>query len=368
MIMKNKTPQTLCCLLAATILITGCTAPVPTVPEAASPMPSLPPAQTPTAEAPAEPAATATPGLTAQPYQSPSGAFSMSLPEGWTCSESGLYRVDCQSPQGDAALSMRTTGTGYELLQDAFFSMAQAEMVSAYRQAKEHSEEGQDVQEGQVVYRSSWREGDAYWQSTDTFLRNGAAVYHLQSAASEARAIDYQVLFDAVAASLTMDPMALSDVSLYAQRQTYTSPDLIFELDVPTGWTKYVDIISIANTVIEEFYSPDLRAKVQVVLYRKGARITQTIKAEKGLEIMRTLYRPDFKISHEKAMPDGAERLEWYAKNETVNGLTFFNSTGTSLYYYTIAWDVDTEALYKPLLDEIMASFRYTTQETSLEE
>lgn len=364
----KKIIQAFCGLLLASVITAGCATPLPPAAEAVSSMPSLPPAQTPTAETPPEPAATATPDLTAQPYQSPSGAFSLRLPEGWTCSESGQYRVDCQSPQGDASLSVRATGTGYELLQDDFLTMAQAEMVSAYREAKEHSDEGQDVMEGQVVYQSSWRQGDAYWRSTDTFIRSGAAVYHLQRAAAETRAEDYQSLFDAVAASLTTDPAALGDDPMYALRQTYTSPDQIFELDVPTGWTKYMDVSSIQNTVIEEFYSPDLRAKVQVALYRRGARIDQTFKAEKGLEIMRALYRPDFRITHEKAMPDGSERLEWHAKDETVKGLTFYNSTGTSLYYYTTAWDAETEALYKPLLGEIMASFRYTTQEASLEE
>ena len=364
----KKIIQALCGLLLAAMLTAGCAAPAPAATAAASPMPSLPRAQTPTTEVPPAPAATAAPALTDQPYQSPSGAFTLKLPEGWNCSETGPYRVDCQSPQGDAALSVRAAGTGYELLQDAFLSMAQAEMVSAYREAKEHSEEGQDVMEGQAAFQSTWREGDAYWQGTDTFMRSGAAVYHLQSAAVETRAADYQALFDAAAASLAMDPTALRDAPLYALRWTYTSPDQIFELEVPTGWTKYLDISSIQNTVIEEFYAPDLRAKVQVALYRRGARISQTFKAEKGLEIMRALYRPDLKVTHAKAMPDGSERLEWQAKKETVKGLTFFNSTGTSLYFYTIAWDVETEALYKPLLDEIMASFRYTTLEAASEE
>ncbi len=295
--------------------------------------------------------------LSDQPYTSPSGSFQITLPGGWNCSETGEFQVNCQSPDQSAELQARVTATGYELVQEAFFSFTHAELVHTYSEVKEYVEIERVEEDGRLTVAASWRSGDLYWRGTDVFMRNGGTVLYLQTAAQQGASNMYDDLFTEVAKSADIFPSALLLSQLYANRDTHTARDAIFEIDIPTAWVKYEDARSIKKTIIEEFFSPDMRASVQIALYRHGALIEQSLKAEKTLEIMRALYGYDLRVSHDKALPDGRERLEWYAANKDINGISYFNSYGSSLYVFSIIWEEPTAKIYLPLLEEISASF-----------
>jgi len=43
-----------------------------------------------------------------------------------------------------------------------------------------------------------------------------------------------------------------------------------------------------------------------------------------------------------------------------LNGITYFDSVGTSLYiFFNVVWEDGTKDLYKPVLDEMITSFAY---------
>ena len=86
--------------------------------------------------------------LSAQQYSPPSNAFSLNLPEGWNCSETGQYRVDCYNADNTALMSVRAIGTGYELLQEHFLSMVMAELVTTYGEVKAYTEVSKTELEG----------------------------------------------------------------------------------------------------------------------------------------------------------------------------------------------------------------------------
>jgi len=295
--------------------------------------------------------------LSDQPYTSPSGSFQIILPEGWNCSETGEFKVDCQSPGQSAELQARITATGYELVQEAFLSFTHAELVHAYSEIKEYVEIKRFESEGRLTVTASWRKGDTYWESTDVFIRIGGTVLHLQTAAQQESGGIYDGMFTRIAESAEIFPSALLGSQLYANRNTHTARDAIFEIDIPTAWVKYTDAGSIKKTIIEEFFSPDMRASIQIAVYWHGEMIEQTLKAEKTLEIMRVLYGHDLRVSHDKGLPDGRERLEWYAANKDINGISYFDSYGSSIYVISIVWEKTTEKIYLPLLEEIAASF-----------
>ena len=295
--------------------------------------------------------------LSDQPYTSPSGSFQFIPPEGWNCSETGEFQVNCQNPGHSAELQARITATGYELVQEAFLSFTHAEMVHAYSEIKEYVEIKRFEGEGRLTVTANWRKGDAYWKGTDVFIRTGGTVFHLQTAAQQESSGIYDDMFTKIAESAEIYPSVLLGSQLYANRNTHTARDAIFEIDIPTAWVKYADAGSIKKTIIEEFFSPDMRASVQIAVYWHGEMIEQTLKAEKTLEIMRALYGHDLRVSHDKALPDGRERLEWYAANKDINGISYFDSYGSSLYVFCIVWEETTEGIYLPLLEEIAASF-----------
>lgn len=325
--------------------------PAVTISEAAPELEAAPPAQATPTEA------LKTTLLSEQPYASPSGAYEIYFPKDWNCSESGQLRVDCQPPDGKASISIRATATGYELTQAAFEALITAEVVYTYSDKKAYTEIIRETEEGLVSISAAWREGAIPWQSKDVFTRSGAGIYQLSLGAEQAQWEKYAPLFDDVIKKVTFHPETLSASPIYAQTRQYNSPDILFTLDVPTAWSRYADVGSMEATQLEGFLSPDMHAAVQVAVYRQGSLIKREAKAIKTMEIMRKLYGHDLRVSHDKALPDGRERLAWSAARRAVSGISFFDSFGSSMYIFSIVWDNDFEKMYKPTLDKVVDSF-----------
>ena len=320
-------------------------------------VPDEPPAEAPTAAAPEQVT------LTKQPYVSPSNAFTVNFPENWNCSETGEYRVDCHNQTNTSQVVLTVTATGYELVQENFISMAQAELVSSYTNVKAYIEVSREESDGALISEATWRVGDVYWQSIDRFVRSGAAVYHFTFASVQGQLDNYRPAFDELLQKAILNPTAMSGAPLYAFRKEYTSREQIFTLKVPTSWSKFADAASMDRTVVEGFTSPDGRAGVQVAIFSKGSNISQETKGVKTLEIMRVLYGWDMRVSTDKSLQDGRERLEWYGTMKDVQGITYFDKSGTDLYIFSVVWEAATQDLYLPVLQEVIDSFAYKTFE-----
>ena len=133
----------------------------------------------------------------------------------------------------------------------------------------------------------------------------------------------------------------------------------MFTLEVPTAWSKYADFGRIENTQIEGFLSPDRHAAVQIATYRQGSFVTQQAKAIKTLDVMRLMYGYDLRISDDKALPDGRERLAWSAARREISGISFFDSYGSSIYIFSVVWDDAFQGMYEDTLNTIVESFGY---------
>jgi hypothetical protein len=297
--------------------------------------------------------------LSEQPYASPSGAFEIYFPKDWICSETGQYRVDCQSPDGKANITMRATATGYELIQEAFDALITAEVVYTYSEKKAYSEISHETEEGLVSISAAWREGAVPWQSKDVFTRSGAGVYQLSLSAEQAQWDEYALLFDQVIEKVAFHPETISGSPIYAQTRKYDSPDLLFILEVPTAWSKYTDDSSIENTHLEGFISPDKHAAVQIAIYRQDSLIKQEAKAFKTLEILRKINGYDLRVPKNgySNLADGRERLTWYADKRNINGISYFDSFSGSLYIFSVVWDNDFKDMYELTLNSVVDSF-----------
>ena len=295
--------------------------------------------------------------LSAQQYSPPSNAFSLNLPEGWNCSETGQYRVDCYNADNTALMSVRAIGTGYELLQEHFLSMVMAELVTTYGEVKAYTEVSKTELEGTLINEATWREGEVYWQGLDRYVREGPAVYCLRFAAVQQNFEGYRTLFEEVVQKAALNSSVMSNALMYAPRREYEFRDMYLNIQVPTSWTRFVDIASLERTTVEGFLSPDQRASVQVVIFAKGSVINQDTKSAKTLEIMHDLYGWDMRVDVDKAYQDGREYLEWYSKMKGISGRTYFDTVGTSLYIFSVIWDDDAKYLYDDILQEVLDSF-----------
>ena len=316
--------------------------------EATLPVPTLAPAATPTVDAYT---------ISAQPYTSPSGAYEIFFPQGWDCSESGSYRVDCQSPVGAALMNIHLIHTGERLTQPEFMNLAEAEINFTHANQRAFNETNRTIDDGTLTAQSSWMEGEFNWAGEDHFVRSESVVFHLSFTSVEEEWMGYIGLVDQVKENVSFDPAAISADPIYDSTFEYTSPDSLFTIEVPTSWTKYLDTARLQKTQIEQFFSPDKRASIQTVIYRHDMLIEQEFKGTKTLEILRALYGPGFRVSHDKALPDGRERFAWSVESKDLSGISFFDSWSGSLYIFTVLWDDAYQPLYQPVLDRVVESF-----------
>jgi hypothetical protein len=314
------------------------------------PVPTLAPEITPTVDAFT---------LSPQPYKSPSGAYEITFPQGWNCSESGVYRVDCQSPDSSAVMVIRLIHTGERLTQPEFLNLAEAEINFTHAGQQAFIETDRLIGDGTFTSQSSWMGGEFTWAGEDYFVRSESVVYHLSFSSVEEEWMEFNEVVEQVKDKVRFDPSAISVDPLYNSTFEYTSPDSLFTIEVPTSWTKFLDTARIQKAQIEQFFSPDRRASIQTVIYRHGTLIEQEFKATKTREILNTLYGPRFRVSHDKALPDGRERLAWSVESKELSGISFFHSWGGSLYIFTVLWDDAYQPLYQPVLDRVVESFGY---------
>ena len=295
--------------------------------------------------------------VSAQLYQSGSGSFQLQLPDGWNCSESGAFQVNCESPANNAAVQGRITSTGYELTDESLNAFVHAELVARYAERKEYTETKRIETAGRITTTASWRNGDVYWESTDTFFREGRGLFHLTTESVLDQSETFADLFVQVADSVQIFPELLRADAVYPFRKDYTARETFFELSIPTSWGRFIDANAIEKTVVEGFLSPDKRASVQIAIYQQGAIIDLQAKGDNTREIMFALYGYDLVNYDDRQLPDGRERLTWYAERKNIFGITDFDAYKNSLYVLSIVWEPSTEEIYRPVLDEILASF-----------
>lgn len=297
--------------------------------------------------------------LSAQPYTSPSGAYQIFFPQGWNCSESGTTRVDCQSPDGAAGMVIRLIHTGRRLTQPEFLNLAGAEINYTHAGQRAFNVTDRSIGDGTLTALSTWMGGEFNWMGEDHFVRSESVVYHLSSSSVEEEWMGFEGLVEQVKDKVTFDSSAVSADPLYNSTFEYTSPDSLFTIEVPTSWTKRIDVNKIPGGQVEIFTSPDMHASIQVVVYRHDSLIDLDLKTKKVLEIQHSLYGKDYDHTHYKALSDGRERLAWILKERGVTGISFYDSWGSSLYIFTVLWDDAYLDLYQPVLDRVVESFGY---------
>jgi len=292
--------------------------------------------------------------LDEQPYQSQTGAYSLFFPHSWNCSESGSYRTDCQSPDGAGTIIVRATHTGYELMQVDFERFAKADLTYLYGDKRAYDETETESSEGKYISRASWQEAGVPWQSIDYFYRRDYAVYQVSFAAVQERWEDYGPLFEAVRERAAFSPVGVASAPLYAFRKEYTDPGVFYTLEVPTSWTKYIDVGSIERTRLELFESPDRHARIDAALYQQSSTLDAAAKAEWARMIINRSYGRNARlsISSDKHLPDGRELLVWQVESRGLSGWSYFDSFGGSLFVLSFLWDNSTALLYESLLIE----------------
>lgn len=140
---------------------------------------------------------------------------------------------------------------------------------------------------------------------------------------------------------------------------TYTAPNEVFTLDVPSAWDMERDETLIERTVFETFTSSEGNAFVQVLVNDVGQGLNQVLKRDVATDYMRRLYGEDLRISTDVSLEDGRERLEWRSEASGFSGTTYFDQVPGFLFFYTVASKDEFKDDYAEILAEVDSSFTY---------
>jgi len=146
---------------------------------------------------------------------------------------------------------------------------------------------------------------------------------------------------------------------------TFTDQKKYFAIDVPSDWT-YSQTVDSENNYyyIDTFSSPDQMALVENIVYDDGKPFSGSDKGKFALYLINTFYSKtgkegDIRVSDDRIMQDGSERLTWTSKAGGYSGISFLETRGTDTFLlFTVEWVNSAEDQYKSTLNDVIGSYR----------
>jgi len=147
--------------------------------------------------------------------------------------------------------------------------------------------------------------------------------------------------------------------------KTFTDQNKYFEIDIPSDWayTQTVDSTD-NNYYIDTFASPDELALVENIVYDDGTAFSGSDKARFALYLLNTFYSKtgkegDIRVSDDRIMDDGSERLTWTSKGNGASGISFLETRGSRTFlFFTVEWVNSAKDLYLDTLNQVVASYK----------
>jgi hypothetical protein len=146
---------------------------------------------------------------------------------------------------------------------------------------------------------------------------------------------------------------------------TFTDQNELYIIEVPADWT-YEQTVDTENNdyYIDTFTSPDGGAVIENIVYDDGTVFTGNQKAKFALYLLNTFYSStgregDIRVSDDKIMQDGSERLIWTSKGGGYSGISFLElrSNGTTFLFFTVDWGNSVEETYVDTLNYVIESY-----------
>ncbi len=166
--------------------------------------------------------------------------------------------------------------------------------------------------------------------------------------------VEEPVAAEPVAAEpVAAEPVAASGSS------SYTSPNGIFTMDVPAGWSMETDTKTIEDTVIDTFTAPDGNAYVQILVNDVSPDTTAVLKGQYTLDYMKRLCGEDLRVGTDVTLDDGREKLEWWSDINKTSGTAYFDTVDNKLFVANMYYKDAHEDTYKDMLEDVADSFAY---------
>jgi hypothetical protein len=328
----------------------------PTV--AAAPVLAIPPKPTLGAAQPVDPP----PGrgqqlrLDTVPYSHPDDLFTVYPPVGWTV-ETGDASASFEAPDYSGFIYVQVTNTGYGLDEDAFESFVQAREANRFADYEDYEEISYEIDTSwgiaavtkQLTFDEVPQYVITYYDQYDL------AIYSIDMWLDTDRVDAYAVAYDEMFETMEVNSSAAAELETYLWIYTFTGPAGLFTIDVPIAWEYARD--EGANVIVDTFYAPDRHAVIQNVSYDDGTEVTKSIAGSFALELLKTYYASDIRITDDRVQPDGSERLTWHSRSGDYSGVSFFETRGTTFLLFTTMYDNPYEDVYLDVLNYTISTY-----------
>lgn len=320
------------------------------------PRPTVPPSDSP------DPTALAVPELVLgeAAYRHPSGSFSLIPPAGWTTEESD-GAASFKAPDGTGFIYVQITNTGYELEGDAFDSFVTHRDLNFFNYYEGYEAVAREVDRvnGAATVTKFLTLDDVAQTVITFYYRYGQIIFSFDFWSDQDLFDAYEVLYGEVLETADVDPEAALEHAAYLWVYTFTNPDALFSVKVPTAW-EYERSES-ENAGIDTFIAPDGHAVIQNIVYDDGNAISRSDAADLALQLLHNSYAPDVRILDNRMQPDGSERLTWTSSSGDYSGISFFETRGTTFLLFTAMYDRQYEDVYLDPLEYTISSYAAPT-------
>ena len=145
----------------------------------------------------------------------------------------------------------------------------------------------------------------------------------------------------------------------------FTDQNELYTIEVPADWIYEQTVDTETNYYyIDTFTSPDGGAVIENIVYDDGESFTGNQKAKFALYLLNTFYSTtgkegDIRVSEDKIMSDGSERLTWTSKGGGYSGMSFLElrGNGTTFLFFTVDWGNEVEDTYIDTLNYVIESY-----------
>lgn len=332
---------------------TQTTAPPPAEAPTKAPPPTKAPAPT---DIPPSPPATKAFELDTVLFKHPDGLFELYPPAGWTA-EPDTGSVSFSDPTNVGFIYLQVTNTGTELDMTAFERFADAREANFFATYDDYVQTEREVYpDTAVISIVKEIDLDGVPQTILTvYDKKGSVIYAIDFWADTAefeRYIDgYLEVFD----TINVDSSVAAQQEVYYWVFTFTGPNGLFEIKVPSSW-RY-ERSEGDTAIVDTFYSPDEHAVIQNITYDDGTAISKSVAGQFALQLLRSYYASDIRITGDKVQPDGSERLTWNSPSGDYSGVSFLETRGTTFLMFTVMYDNPYKQTYIDTLDYVISTY-----------
>ena len=295
--------------------------------------------------------------LDTTPYVHKTGAFTVTLPAGWTKDEKD-HSVYVTSPDKVANIEILFDNVGVQFdaaTINTYITAEEKNFFGAFDSYTANNFEPQN--DGSILVYKTLKLSDGtprtvfsyYWQ-------DGTVMYEQDFWVDTAQYDAYVKPLLAVANSMITDPTAGANATPYGITYLYTDPTKLFQFNVPYGWTQVTTTGNHSSVVT--FTSPDSLSYVENITYDDGTTVSKSDAGAFARTLLSQYYKlTDLKITDDKVQPDGSELLVWNSAAGGVDGESFFETRGTTFLLLTWVVNSSDYDLFQPMWSTLVKSY-----------